>query len=220
MWGRICVPQKHSKISTDPSGQNRSVTVLLLILAGSCRLISTFFPLGAGWPAALLLSRARQGKIQSYTKNSWHVRWKASEKYYEREYKTVRKMPIRSQKPMKFCLTLSVSSSITHVKVKCYSFSKVFYKLYITSYHTLWLSNCKNTLKRINLPLTVCWKQKVQFRSIQKEKQWVLVLILNPPWTMHSDKKESYGKGSQAGVQSIFCLWGMTFKLCTRFHYP
>lgn len=136
---------------------------------GSGRLIFTFFPLGAGWPAALLLSRARQGKIQSYTKNSWHVRWKASEKYYEREYKTVGKMPIRSQKPMKFCLTLSVSSSITHVKVKCYSFSKVFYKLYITSYHTLWLSNCKNTLKRINLPLTVCWKQKFN-SEVSKKK--------------------------------------------------
>lgn len=161
-----------------------------------------------------------RGKYRVIQKTADNVRWKASEKYYEREYKTVGKMPIRSQKPMKFCLILSVSSSITHVKVKCYSFSKVFYKLYITSYHTLWLSNCKNTLKRINLPLTVCWKQKVQFRSIQKEKQWVLVLILNPPWTMHSDKKESYGKGSQAGVQSIFCLWGMTFKLCIRFHYP
>ena len=40
-----------------------------------------------------------------------------------------------------------------------------------------------------------------------------------PPCTIHSDKKESYGNGSQAGVQSILYLWGTTFKVHTRFHY-
>lgn len=64
--------------------------------------------------------------------------------------------------------------------------------------------------------------KRVQFRSIKKKKKQVREYgfeFWTPPCTIHLDKKESYGKGSQAGVQSILYLRGTTFKVHTKFHY-